>query len=76
MASIVENHKRLQDYNFSLQQYNSKLQVDASNDRDTISRLNTEKIAIVETLNKLRSHNDSLQEQLTNSKVRLDGKLT
>lgn len=72
MAFIVNN---LQEYNTNLHQFSSKLVTDAANNRETISRLETEKLATVDTHNKLHSHNVLVKEQLTNSKVRLDQKL-
>lgn len=72
MAFVVNN---LQEYNTNLHQFSSKLVTDAANNRETISRLETEKLATVDTHNKLHSHNVLVKEQLTNSKVRLDQKL-
>ncbi|KAG9454248.1 hypothetical protein H6P81_007152 [Aristolochia fimbriata] len=69
MLSLVDNHKRLQEYNTSLQQYNSKLQMDASTANETITRLNKEKNAMMETLSSLRAHSALLQEQLTSTRT-------
>ncbi|XP_068667973.1 kinesin-like protein KIN-14C isoform X2 [Aristolochia californica] len=69
MSSLLDNHKRLQEYNTSLQQYNSKLQMDASTANETITRLNKEKNAMMETLSSLRAHTALLQEQLTSTRT-------
>ena len=62
-------YKRLQEYNTSLQQYNSKLQTDLATANESQKRVEKEKLAIVENLSTLRGHYNSLQEQLTSSRV-------
>ena len=64
-------YKRLQEYNTSLQQYNSRLQADLQAANVTLQRLEKEKSAIVENLSTLRGHHASLQDQLTSSRVSL-----
>lgn len=62
-------YKRLQEYNTSLQQYNSKLQTDLAMANESLKKVEKEKLAIVENLSTLRGHYNSLQEQLTSSRV-------
>lgn len=62
-------YKRLQEYNTSLQQYNSKLQTDLSTANESLKKVEKEKLAIVENLSTLRGHYNTLQEQLTSSRV-------
>ncbi|KAG0482767.1 hypothetical protein HPP92_010851 [Vanilla planifolia] len=63
---IQETNKRLQEYNTSLQQYNSNLQDDAVKNGDTISKLQMEKNAMVETITGLRDQSSLLRNQLEN----------
>lgn len=62
-------YKRLQEYNTSLQQYNSKLQSELASTNETLKRVEKEKAAVVENLSTLRGHYTSLQEQLSSSRV-------
>lgn len=62
-------YKRLQEYNLSLQQYNSKLHAELETARESLKRVEKEKATIVENLSTLRGHYNSLQEQLTLSRV-------
>lgn len=69
VISLKEMYKRLQEYNTSLQQYNSKLQTDLSAANESLTRVEKEKLAIVENLSSLRGHYNSLQDQLTSTRV-------
>jgi len=62
-------YKRLQEYNTSLQQYNSKLQTDLETVRAALTRAEKEKSSILENLSTLRGHSKSLQDQLSSSRV-------
>ena len=70
VASLDDMYKRLNEYNQSLQQYNSKLQGDLDSSREKLNRLESEKLTIVQNLTTLRGHFNSLQDQLTLSRVR------
>ncbi|KAH9611188.1 hypothetical protein KSS87_011371 [Heliosperma pusillum] len=71
VASVNDMYKRLQEYNTSLQQYNSRLQTDLATANATLQRVEKEKSTIVENLGTLRGHYASLQEQLTTSRVNI-----
>lgn len=62
-------YKRLQEYNTSLQQYNSKLQTELNQTSETLKNVEREKAALTENLSNLRGYHDAQQEQLTNTKV-------
>lgn len=62
-------YKRLQEYNTSLQQYNSKLQTELNQTSETLSKVEREKAALMEDLSKLRGYHDSQQDQLASTKV-------
>lgn len=62
-------YKRLQEYNTSLQQYNSRLQSELHETNETLKHVEKEKAAVVENLSTLRGHYSSLQEQLATSRV-------
>lgn len=62
-------YKLLQEYNSSLQLYNSKLQTDLDTAHETIKRGEKERSAIVENLHTLRGQHKSLQDQLMSSIV-------
>lgn len=62
-------YKRLQEYNTSLQQYNSKLQAELASTNETLKRVEKEKASVVENLSTLRGHYNSMQDQLTSSRV-------
>jgi kinesin family protein C1 len=66
---VQDTNKRLQEYNASLQQYNSNLQADATKSGDTISKLQKEKSAMMETMVSLRECNNSMSTQLESSRV-------
>lgn len=66
---VQDTNKRLQEYNTSLQQYNSNLQADASKSGETISKLQKEKSAMMETMAILRESNSSMGNQLESSRV-------
>lgn len=72
IASQKDMYKRLQEYNTSLQQYNSKLQTDLSTANESLKKVEKEKLAIVENLSTLRGHYNTLQEQLTSSRASVD----
>ncbi|KAE9595033.1 hypothetical protein Lal_00041240 [Lupinus albus] len=65
-------YKRSQEYNMSLQQYNSRLQSDLETTNEAHKRLETEKATIVENLSNVRAHNKALQDQLASLKVSQD----
>lgn len=66
-------YKLLQEYNSSLQIYNSKLQTDVTAAHETIKRGEKERLAAVENLHNLRGEHKSLQDQLTSSIVSFHG---
>ncbi|XP_019703067.1 kinesin-like protein KIN-14H isoform X1 [Elaeis guineensis] len=68
LKMIQETSKRLQEYNISLQQYSSSLRAEAAKDGETISKLQKEKNAMMETLTGLRDHVNSLKIQLDSSR--------
>ncbi|XP_014522914.1 kinesin-like protein KIN-14C [Vigna radiata var. radiata] len=70
--SNEELYKRSQEYNMSLQQYNSRLQFELETVNEALKRLETEKATIVESLSNLRGHNKALQDQLVSLKVSLE----
>ncbi|RDY05311.1 Kinesin-like protein KIN-14C, partial [Mucuna pruriens] len=65
-------YKRSQEYNMSLQQYNSRLQSELETTNEAHKRLETEKATIVENLSNVRGHNKALQDQLTSLKASQD----
>lgn len=65
-------YKRLQEYNTSLQDYNSKLQKELATTSETLKRVEKEKSAVVENLSNLRGHHNSLQDQLATSRASQD----
>lgn len=69
IVSINDMYKLLQEYNTSLQTYNTKLQKDIDTAHEAIKRGEKEKAGIVENLSTLRGQYSSLQEQLSSSKV-------
>ena len=62
-------YKLLQEYNSSLQLYNSKLQGDLDEAHETIKRGEKERTAIVENIGNLKGQFSALQDQLAASKV-------
>ncbi|XP_057420290.1 kinesin-like protein KIN-14C [Lotus japonicus] len=68
-TSNEDLYKRSQEYNMSLQQYNSRLQSDLEIANESHKRLETEKATIVESLSNVRGHNKALQDQLASLKV-------
>ncbi|ESW20290.1 hypothetical protein PHAVU_006G196400 [Phaseolus vulgaris] len=64
--------KRAQEYNMSLQQFNTRLQSDVETSNEAIKRVEMEKATIVETLSNVRGHNKALQDQLASFRVSLD----
>ncbi|KAL5096549.1 hypothetical protein RYX36_000876 [Vicia faba] len=72
-ATATEDlYKRSQEYNISLQQYNSRLQSNLETVNEAHKRLETEKSSIVENLSNARGHNKALQEQLASLKTSQD----
>ncbi|XP_059437281.1 kinesin-like protein KIN-14C [Corylus avellana] len=71
-ASFEDMYKRAQEYNVSLQHYNSKLQKDSETHSESLKRLEMEKLTIVENLSNLRCHNKALQDQLASFKASQD----
>ncbi|XP_057528390.1 kinesin-like protein KIN-14N isoform X2 [Amaranthus tricolor] len=69
IASLNDMYKRLQEYNTSLQQYNSKLQTELSTANETLKRVESEKAAVAENLSSLKGQCSSLQDQLTSSRA-------
>ncbi|KAL2579367.1 hypothetical protein AAZV13_15G059700 [Glycine max] len=65
-------YKRSQEYNMSLQQYNSRLQSDLEITNGAHKRLEMEKATIVENLSNVRGHNKALQDQLASLKASQD----
>nr|CAB3451658.1 unnamed protein product [Digitaria exilis] len=61
---LQDTNKRLQEYNTSLQQYNSNLQADVIKNAETIAKLQKEKNTMVETMNGLKDHANSVKMQL------------
>ncbi|KAK6157153.1 hypothetical protein DH2020_011401 [Rehmannia glutinosa] len=72
IQTLNDMYKRLQEYNTSLQQYNSRLQSELQATNETLKRVEKEKAAVVENLSTLRGHYTSLQEQLTSSRALQD----
>ncbi|KAI4299239.1 hypothetical protein L6164_032716 [Bauhinia variegata] len=71
-VSNEDLYKRSQEYNISLQQYNSRLQTDLETTNESLKRVETEKLTIVENLSNIRGHNKALQDQLQSVKVSQD----
>ncbi|KAF2305019.1 hypothetical protein GH714_001098 [Hevea brasiliensis] len=67
--SLDDMYNRLQEYNLSLQQYNSKLQCELETVCNSLKRVEKEKATIVKNLSTLRGHCNSLQDQLTSSRM-------
>ncbi|XP_062087449.1 kinesin-like protein KIN-14C [Humulus lupulus] len=65
VSTSEDLYNRAQEYNKSLQQYNSKLQTDLETTSESLKRVEMEKLTIVENLGTLRGHNKALQDQLT-----------
>ncbi|KAL1537743.1 Kinesin-like protein KIN-14C [Salvia divinorum] len=68
IQSLNDMYKRLQEYNTSLQQYNSRLQSELHETNETLKHVEKEKAAVVENLSTLRGHYSSMQEQLATSR--------
>ncbi|XP_073003337.1 kinesin-like protein KIN-14H [Typha latifolia] len=68
LKMVQDTNKRLQEYNTSLQQYNSNLQAEAVKHGESISKLQKEKSAMMETLASLRDHANSAKNQLDSSR--------
>lgn len=63
-------NKRLSEYNSSLQDYNCKLQKDASSAVEENAITQREKLTILETLGAIRMSTSALQTKLDTTKVR------
>lgn len=66
---LTDAHKRAQEYNISLQQYNCKLQSDLDVANDSLKHAEKDRSTMVENLTTLRVQNNLFQEQLTSIKV-------
>ncbi|KAL9392623.1 hypothetical protein Peur_016543 [Populus x canadensis] len=71
-ASVDDMYKRLQEYNLSLQQYNSKLHSELQVARESLKRVEKEKSTIMENHSTLRGHYSSLQDQLNLARTAQD----
>ncbi|XP_011003401.1 PREDICTED: kinesin-1-like isoform X2 [Populus euphratica] len=71
-ASVDDMYKRLQEYNLSLQQYNSKLHSELEVARESLKRVEKEKSTIMENHSTLRGHYSSLQDQLNLARTAQD----
>jgi len=69
IQSVNDMYKLLQEYNSSLQLYNSKLQGDLDEAHETIKRGEKERTEIVENIGNLKGQFSALQDQLAASKV-------
>ena len=67
---LQDTNKRLQEYNTSLQQYNCNIQADATKNAETIVKLQKEKNTMVETMNGLKDHANSVKMQLDIARVK------
>ncbi|XP_024024920.1 kinesin-like protein KIN-14C [Morus notabilis] len=72
VSTSEDLYNRAQEYNKSLQQYNSKLQTDLETASESLKRVEMEKLTIVENLSTLRGHYKSLQDQLSSIKASQD----
>lgn len=70
--TLNDMYMRLQTYNTDLQAYNSQLQTAQAAASESLNKVEKEKLAIVENLGTLRSHKNSLLEQLTLSRASQD----
>lgn len=70
--AVSDMYKLLQEYNSSLQLYNSKLQGDLDEAHETIKRGEKERTGIVENIGNLKGQFKALQDQLAASKVIFD----
>ncbi|KAJ6753625.1 KINESIN-LIKE PROTEIN KLP-3 [Salix purpurea] len=69
ITSVSDMYKLLQEYNSSLQLYNSKLQTDLDTAHENVKRGEKEKAAMVENLSNLGGQYMSLQDQFNSCKV-------
>ncbi|KAF2285842.1 hypothetical protein GH714_008373 [Hevea brasiliensis] len=72
IIAVNDMYKLLQEYNSSLQLYNSKLQTDLETAHETVKHGEKEKAAIVESLSHLRGQHQSLQDQHALCKASLE----
>ncbi|XP_047967701.1 kinesin-like protein KIN-14N [Salvia hispanica] len=72
VQSLNDTYRRLQEFNTSLHQWNSRLQSDLETTNTMLKRVQEEKAAIVENLSSLRGQYTSLQEQLSLSRASQD----
>ncbi|KAJ6297989.1 hypothetical protein OIU76_019167 [Salix suchowensis] len=68
ITSVSDMYKLLQEYNSSLQLYNSKLQTDLDTAHENVKRGEKEKAAMVENLSNLGGQYMSLQDQFNSCK--------
>lgn len=69
IQAVNDMYKLLQEYNSSLQLYNSKIQGDLDEAHETIKRGEKERTGIVENIGNLKGQFKALQDQLAASKV-------
>ncbi|XP_047951925.1 kinesin-like protein KIN-14N isoform X1 [Salvia hispanica] len=72
IQSLNDTYRRLQEFNTSLHQWNTRLQSDLEATNTTLKRVQEEKAAVVENLSILRGNFTSLQEQLSLSRASQD----
>ncbi|KAB5521631.1 hypothetical protein DKX38_025950 [Salix brachista] len=72
ITSVSDMYKLLQEYNSSLQLYNSKLQTDLDTAHENVKRGEKEKAAMVENLSNLGGQYMSLQDQFNSCKASVD----
>ncbi|XP_042066453.1 kinesin-like protein KIN-14N isoform X1 [Salvia splendens] len=72
IQSLNDTYRRLQEFNTSLHQWNTRLQSDLEATNTTLKRVQEEKAAVVENLSILRGNFTSLQEQLNLSRASQD----
>ncbi|KAL1562924.1 Kinesin-like protein KIN-14C, variant 2 [Salvia divinorum] len=72
IQSLNDTYRRLQEFNTSLHQWNTRLQSDLEATNTTLKRVQEEKAAVVENLSTLRGNLTSLQEQLSLSRASQD----
>lgn len=69
IESLSATYRNSQEYNTSLQQYNSRLQLDCETYKKNLERLEQEKSAILEDRATLRGRYNLLQEEVSSFRV-------
>ncbi|KAH9610955.1 hypothetical protein KSS87_002495 [Heliosperma pusillum] len=69
IASLNDTYKRLQEYNTSLQQYNSRLQTELATANETLKRVEAEKAVMFDNLSIMRGQHNSVLDQLTSARA-------